>query len=47
MTAERSFILQGQLEIQIGEQTRVLAPGEFALIAPGQVHGGAIRNRRR
>ncbi|RKR81377.1 hypothetical protein BDD43_1523 [Mucilaginibacter gracilis] len=40
-----SFVLEGRFEMTVDNQTRILAPGLFAIIPPNAIHGGtAITN---
>lgn len=35
-----TYVLEGEMQFTVGEQTGVLGPGQVALIPPGVRHGG-------
>lgn len=37
-TVDMFFVLEGELTLQLGDETKTLAPGAFALVPPGTVH---------
>jgi quercetin dioxygenase-like cupin family protein len=37
---QSSFVLEGRFEMTVGDDTRILEPGLFCLIAPHMMHGG-------
>jgi len=38
-SAQIAYILKGKLRMSIGEEVRVLSPGEFAYVPPSVLHG--------
>ena len=37
-TTDSFYVLEGELTVQVGDETRVLGPGSFVLVEPGTPH---------
>ncbi|MEW5916882.1 MAG: cupin domain-containing protein [Gemmatimonadota bacterium] len=42
-----TFVLEGEMDFTVGEESRTMKPGDFAIIPGGTVHGGHTRTRCR